>query len=59
LQDNTRLNGATNVRVSGNYAYVTSYRNDSFEVIDISTPASPSFAAQLTDTGSLELNGPW
>jgi hypothetical protein len=47
------------VRVSGSYAYVTSYTNDSFEVIDISTPASPSFTGQLVDTGSLELNGPW
>jgi hypothetical protein len=53
------LNGATNLSISGSYIYATAYNDDSLQVIDISTPASPSFAAELVDNGTTELDGAW
>jgi hypothetical protein len=57
IQDATRLNGATNVVVSGSLAYVTSFIDDSLQIIDISTPASPTLTGQLTDDATNMLNG--
>jgi hypothetical protein len=59
LQDASRLNGATDLSITGSYVYATASNDDSVQVIDISTPSSPSFAAELVDDGTTELNGAW
>jgi hypothetical protein len=52
------LYGASDVFVSGSYAYVTAYFDDSFVVIDVSTPSSPTFVSKLSGSGSPNyLNG--
>ena len=51
------LDGAIDVFVQGNYAYVTSQIENSIQLIDISDPTNPVGIAQLIDDGSLELNG--
>ena len=45
---NTNLDGANNVEVSGNYAYVASAFADSLTIIDISNPASPVQVGTVT-----------
>jgi hypothetical protein len=47
--NNGRLDQARDIIVEGDYAYVTAKRNDSFQVLDISDPANPVFAAELTN----------
>lgn len=54
-----RLNGGTSVKVSWDYAYVTSFIHDSVQVIDISNPNNPSFVDQLEDDAITELDGTW
>jgi hypothetical protein len=57
LNSGPRLSGAHTVRVIGNHAYVTSA--DAFNIIDISTPQSPTFAARLINgSGNAKLNVP-
>ncbi|MEM6810916.1 MAG: LamG-like jellyroll fold domain-containing protein [Pseudomonadota bacterium] len=51
---NTNLNGAENVAVAGNYAYVASFTADSLTIIDISTPATPVQVGTISNT---DLNG--
>jgi hypothetical protein len=41
------LEGANSVDVSGNYAYVISYDDNSLSVFDISDPANPVFASSI------------
>ena len=51
------LDGARDVFVQGDYAYVAANGDDGFQVIDISDPTNPTGVGQLTDDGVLELNG--
>jgi hypothetical protein len=48
--NNTTLDGATSVFVSGNYAYVTNRARDSLAIIDISNPADPVFISEEQGT---------
>ena len=47
------LEHANSVAISGNYAYVSAFYNDSVTVIDISTPASPSIVKTIHDPADL------
>jgi hypothetical protein len=47
--DVTTLNGAFTVKVSGNYAYVTSTAGNRLTVIDITNPAAPTVAGSLSN----------
>ena len=38
--------------MEGNYAYVSARNGDSIQIIDISTPASPSFVGQIVNDGT-------
>ncbi len=49
------LNGAYTVTVSGNYAYVGSYADDSFTIMDISDPTNPVIKSEVYD-GDGEFN---
>jgi hypothetical protein len=53
--DETNLNGAFSVAVSGDYAYVASQVSDSLSVVDISIPTSPNIVGSVSD--STVLNG--
>jgi hypothetical protein len=53
------LSNPSDVYVSGNYAYVTSYDNDALEIVDISDPANPVHLSSLSDgAGEVLLSGP-
>lgn len=57
LSNSTILNGAYDLIVEGNYAYMTSYLWDRFIVVDISTPSTPVIVANLANNnGTLRLN---
>ena len=54
----TLLNGPDDVFVSGRYAYVTSYDEDSLSIIDIFDPYNPIEVGTITDgAGASALNG--
>ncbi|QFR39336.1 hypothetical protein A9Q91_03825 [Candidatus Gracilibacteria bacterium 28_42_T64] len=58
VTDGTVLNGADDVVVDGNYAYMTAYNGDRFQVIDISDPTSPIIVATLQNNGgTIRLDG--
>gem|GEM_PF-1239113 len=44
LQNTTTLNGARDIKIVGNYAYISSYDGDYFTVINISNPLTPTIA---------------
>ena len=44
-----KLNGARNVAISGNYAYVTGHDSDRLVVVNISDPANLSIEGSITD----------
>ncbi len=46
------LDGASNVAVAGNYAYVTSFNDDALTIIDISDPANPTHAGVISGAGA-------
>jgi hypothetical protein len=48
------LNTASDVQVSGNYAYVASTNNDSLTIIDISDETAPNQVGYLTNSSSLD-----
>ena len=54
---NLELWGARSVFVQGNYAYVASFNDDGFQVLDISDPTNPTGVGRLTDTAALSLAG--
>jgi len=45
------LNGAREIEVVGNLAYISAYADDSLEIVDISVPANPTHVGRL-DTNS-------
>jgi len=53
----TALDGAWDVHVSGKYAYVTSFNDDSLTIIDVSDPSSPEEIGYVLDTESPESGG--
>jgi hypothetical protein len=55
LQVSGILEETNDVYVSGKYAYVTSYIDDSLDIVDISNPTDPTLVGRLSD--SSELNG--
>ena len=59
LGDNatTELEGANDVMVIGNYAYVVSVVDDGLSIVDISNPATPTHVGAITDNGTTELDG--
>jgi len=58
-ESNANLNGATDIVVDGNYAYVTSNAWDNIASVDISNPSAPVVADTLVDDGtSVFLNWP-
>lgn len=63
VQDATNLNGVTDVKVSGNYAFVLSELNTSLCVVDITDKTTPVVIASLQDAtkfagaGSLFVSG--
>ncbi|MFC1658225.1 NosD domain-containing protein [Candidatus Omnitrophota bacterium] len=59
VSDSPYLNGAWDVYVSGQYAYVTARLADALTIIDVSDPSNPSYVASITGAGSPNyLNGP-
>ena len=53
------LGGATGLAVSGNDAYVAAATDDAVTIIDISSPASPTFVGTISGAGSPNyLNNP-
>jgi len=46
------LNGANDVFVSGNYAYVVSTSDDSLTIVDISNPLTPTLEGYIAGVGS-------
>ncbi|MFH1917685.1 MAG: right-handed parallel beta-helix repeat-containing protein, partial [Nanoarchaeota archaeon] len=50
LSNSSSMNGAINVFVSGDYAYVTSYAGNSLTIIDVSTKTSPTQIGYLTNS---------
>ena len=54
----TELDGAQQIYVSGNYAYVTAGVDDGVEILDISDPANPTHVGAITDDGTTALFGP-
>ena len=51
---NSQLNGAEGVAVSGNYAYVAAGSSDRLTVVDVSNPAAPAVAGSVQ---SAQLDG--
>jgi hypothetical protein len=51
-RSNTTLNGARDVKVSGNYAYVASYDGARFTVVDITTPSTPVIVTNVRNNGT-------
>jgi hypothetical protein len=59
-EDGARLSGASDVFVSGDYAYVTARTSDTLEVIDVSDPLYPVLVGSLADgDGGAVLDGAW
>lgn len=57
---NLRLDGARDVKIDGNYAYVTSDIKDRFQIIDITNKAAPSFVSEVIHNGTtIFLDGAW
>lgn len=55
----TLLDGAYEIVVDGNYAYIAASNSDAIEIIDISTPTAPTHVASITDNGgTVRLNEP-
>ena len=54
LTNLSSMDYATSIFVSGDYAYVASYNNNSLTVIDISTPSSPTQVGYLTNSSSMD-----
>ena len=52
---NTNFDGATDLFVQGDYAYVTSDADDALTVIDISDPTDPTFVADIHDIAGTDL----
>ncbi|MDD3144577.1 MAG: hypothetical protein PHV23_00535 [Candidatus Gracilibacteria bacterium] len=54
----TTYNGAYDVVVEGNYAYMTNNLRNSVSILDISNPASPTLVTELVNNnGTLRLSG--
>jgi hypothetical protein len=53
ITDGSRLNASRNVFVSGRYAYVVASDNDSFSIIDVSSPSLPTIVGYVTDSTQL------
>jgi len=53
----TELDGATDVKVVGPYAYVCAFNDNGVEILDISDPTNPTHVGAITDTGVTELAG--
>ena len=50
------LSDPSDVYVSGNYAYITSYVSNALEIVDVTDPTSPIHLASITDgTGGAHL----
>ena len=49
IDDGAKLNGPNFVTISGNYAYITSKDSNSFEIIDISNPATLVHKSSIVD----------
>lgn len=56
--NSTTYNGAYDVVVDGNYAYMTNYIADRVTIIDVSNPAVPTLSSQIVNNnGTIRLNG--
>jgi len=53
VTDATNMSAAEGVYVSGNYAYVASYRSSSLSIIDISVPTNPVLVGSVSDNDLL------
>jgi hypothetical protein len=53
----TALSLIDSIFISGNYAYVTSIRDNGVAIIDISDPTNPIHVSSIFDTGQRELQG--
>jgi len=54
------LNGARDVFIVGNYAFIVSYSDDALTIFDISDPTNPVHKGVITGAGSPNyLNGPY
>ncbi|HEX8389970.1 MAG TPA: hypothetical protein VF597_00950 [Candidatus Saccharimonadales bacterium] len=51
--DHTSLTAARDVRVVGRYAYIATF-NDTFAVVDISDPSTPTYVASITNSTYLD-----
>ncbi len=51
------LDGASDVYVSGKYAYVIGHNDDGLEIIDISDPSNPTHVGSITDNANTILDG--
>lgn len=51
------LQGASDVHVVGNYAYVSAEEDDGFSIIDITVPSTPVFVNSQLNSGSEFLDG--
>ncbi|PIR77912.1 MAG: hypothetical protein COU28_04500, partial [Candidatus Magasanikbacteria bacterium CG10_big_fil_rev_8_21_14_0_10_36_16] len=49
----TTLSGASDVFVSGKYAYVTTYERDGLSIFDVSSSTNPFFVAEIMDNSLL------
>ncbi|MDD2907249.1 MAG: hypothetical protein PHH98_01275 [Candidatus Gracilibacteria bacterium] len=51
ITNGTNYNGAYDVVVEGNYAYMTSYLGNRVNILDISNPSSPTLVGSILDNG--------
>lgn len=59
-ENGARLSGASDVFVSGDYAYVTARTSDTLEIIDVSDPLYPMPVGSIADgDGGAILDGAW
>ncbi len=54
----TALKSANSIYVSSKYAYVTSYRDDGVEILDISDPSNPTHVGAIFDNDETALDYP-
>ena len=57
-QSTTHLDGATDIKIIGNYAYVTAFLAKKLTVIDITNPVTPLYVSSIgTISGAPALDG--
>lgn len=58
INNATTYNGAYDVVIDGNYAYITSFNSDRVVIVNVSNPAVPTFVSQIiNNAGTIRLDG--